>query len=587
MAVGEQLLIQMVVRMEDETKGAVASVTAGLRSMAGSAEQASGPFGRVAEIAAGIVAAQVLHRVADGIASTARAAIDAVGNYEALSFQLQALLAREQLLQDPTLSMRDAYASSAEAAKAFVGWVTQLALLSPFTEEDVAYIVRIGMSYGMSSEMAREMVQALANLGAATGLPADQMQRLGLALGQVQARGYLTGEEMRQLTNAGIGVDSIARAMGISINQVAEAIKGKQIAAEALLPALFSIINSDFGGAAEQMAFSWMGLRSTINDVAQITLRTLLGPALTEIKPLIVEFLTRLQDPNTIAQLTALGERLGVWVVDALKKLGEIVAFVKEHWDAFSGAITGVGIALGALAILGTVALAVGALSSPIVLIIGLAASLGAAWNTNWGGIRDKAEEVWGVLEPIFEGIGGWLKETFPNGLSSLVEYIKGFVSETGRAFKEAYHNVVDPLELAAEKIKEAFSALAGPIRSAADVIKNIFTSLHIPLPHVNVAWNWHGVGNIGLYVPSVSVDWYGSGLNAVVDRPTLIGVGEAGPERVVVTPLGRGRGGGTKQGSEGNSYVLHYYSLRPETGRADVEEAMRRFEWQVRMSYG
>lgn len=34
---------------------------------------------------------------------------------------------------------------------------------------------------------------------------------------------------------------------------------------------------------------------------------------------------------------------------------------------------------------------------------------------------------------------------------------------------------------------------------------------------------------------------WYASGLDTIIDRPTVIGVGEAGPERVTVTPAGRG----------------------------------------------
>jgi hypothetical protein len=39
---------------------------------------------------------------------------------------------------------------------------------------------------------------------------------------------------------------------------------------------------------------------------------------------------------------------------------------------------------------------------------------------------------------------------------------------------------------------------------------------------------------------------WYGNGLTGgVFTRPTMIGVGDRGPERVDVTPLRRGRGGG------------------------------------------
>lgn len=40
-----------------------------------------------------------------------------------------------------------------------------------------------------------------------------------------------------------------------------------------------------------------------------------------------------------------------------------------------------------------------------------------------------------------------------------------------------------------------------------------------------------------------LAAGWYGSGLDAVVSSPTLIGVGERGPERVSVIPLSRGGG--------------------------------------------
>jgi hypothetical protein len=47
----------------------------------------------------------------------------------------------------------------------------------------------------------------------------------------------------------------------------------------------------------------------------------------------------------------------------------------------------------------------------------------------------------------------------------------------------------------------------------------------------------------------SRSPHWYGSGLqDGIFDRPTIIGVGERGPERVDVTPLGSPRSGGQPQ---------------------------------------
>src|SRR5262249_26682104 len=49
---------------------------------------------------------------------------------------------------------------------------------------------------------------------------------------------------------------------------------------------------------------------------------------------------------------------------------------------------------------------------------------------------------------------------------------------------------------------------------------------------------------------------WYGRGLQGgIFNRPTLIGVGESGPERVDVTPLGQGRGGAAVQFGDIHGY--------------------------------
>jgi len=762
MALGREELIRMIVRMEDETQKAANSVAGNLRNMSGAAGQAAGPLQRIAEIAGGIVTAQIFMRLARGVANLARAAVDAVGDYEALSMQIATLLAREQMALDPTLSMAEALEEGAEGAQNMLGWVTELALLSPFSEEDVGYIVRIGMSYQMSSEMAQTMAQALADLGAATGLPKEQMRLLGLALGQVESKGKLTGEEMRQLTNAGIGVDMVAQAMGISVNDVAEAMSAGEIAADQLLPGLFAIIESDFGGSAERMALSWNGLRSTLGDIGRVTLRTVLGPALTEIKPLIVDFLTRLQDPAVQEQLAALGQKIGVVVAGALDVLSNAITFVIQHWEEFRAIIVAVTAVLGGLAVLSLVAMLVGALASPIALVIAGVAALALAWSQNWGGIQEKTEAVvswiqefirttwtniatdtdgiWAGIRTAIETVTGGIRDTIQTaietaqqwwqenheaiesaantiwgaiqqfigvtlgGIQGVIETVVGgitsfweenheliqtttetvltavssFVSgiltgiaafwdEHGAAILAVVSNTWSTIE---ETISIAINLVSGVIRTVmqiingdwdgawetirgvaetvwgsietivgntigsieatlgvwAGVLTGIWESIetttgdvwgrikdailtpveeakqavsdiigaiqgfidgitipHIPTPHISV---WTTPGPLGIPVPHVDVQWYARGVDAIFDQPTIIGVGEAGAERVTVTPLTGPRAGQPSGGGGGPTYILNYTAIREEPGREDAEEAMRRMEWYARMRY-
>ncbi len=106
---------------------------------------------------------------------------------------------------------------------------------------------------------------------------------------------------------------------------------------------------------------------------------------------------------------------------------GQLIPFIQTHGPAIKGALAGIGIAIGTVAIVvPIVAAVIAALTSPITLIIAAAALLGAAWATNWGGIRDKTAAVWAWLQPILLAIGKWLGENIPKAVQKISEFITG-----------------------------------------------------------------------------------------------------------------------------------------------------------------
>jgi len=68
--------------------------------------------------------------------------------------------------------------------------------------------------------------------------------------------------------------------------------------------------------------------------------------------------------------------------------------------------------------------------------------------------------------------------------------------------------------------------------------------------------------------------NWYGGGLHATVSRPTLIGVGERGPERVDVTPAGQARPGP----------LVHIENYNPRE-QADVMILAQQIDWRITAS--
>jgi tape measure domain-containing protein len=461
-----------------------------LRIVIQGVDNASGPIGKVnralgsmATIAGGIISAQVINRITQGIGDIAGAAFGATADFERLNMVLQTLAARELLNTGQATSMAEALGLAAPRAQELVKWVQQLAIKSPFTEGTVATIMQTAMGYGMASEMAQDLTRALANFSAGTGRTESQVELLGLALGQVYAKGKLTGEEMRQLTNAGIGVNEIARALGISVGEVATQMAKGQITAQRLLPALIAVMNKDFAGAAERMSTSWAGLASTWEDIKAIGLREFFAGTFAAIQPLAQQFVAIMSDPATMAKLREWGTVLGTHVAGALQMvtrlffafqqhgvpgilsllnlgpqanlfflqlyygirdaagivlgalrqaldwlsqnalplLNQALTFANQHWTELQGALTAVVAVFGvAMPVIGAVAAVVAALNLPLIAIIGTVALLGAAWAGNWGDIQGKTQAVWQAIEPVFNTVRGWLEENLPRALDWL-----------------------------------------------------------------------------------------------------------------------------------------------------------------------
>lgn len=139
---------------------------------------------------------------------------------------------------------------------------------------------------------------------------------------------------------------------------------------------------------------------------------------------------------------------------------------------------------------------------NPWIAILGAAVAAGVYLYKNWDTIKAKAIE---------------LKNKVVNTFSEF----KAKVVAQFNAIKDA---IINPIQSAIDKVKSIIDKIKGffPI-SVGNLLKGL------KLPHFSLT------GKFSLNPPSVphlSVDWYKTG--GIFDSPSLIGVGEAGPEAVV-----------------------------------------------------
>jgi TP901 family phage tail tape measure protein len=83
--------------------------------------------------------------------------------------------------------------------------------------------------------------------------------------------------------------------------------------------------------------------------------------------------------------------------------IGVVVEFVSTHAEAFKGALIAIGAAIAAAGIVAGILAVVGAVAAlvnPVTLVIAAVGALGAAWATDWNGIRTTTLEIIEWLKP-------------------------------------------------------------------------------------------------------------------------------------------------------------------------------------------
>ena len=154
------------------------------------------------------------------------------------------------------------------------------------------------------------------------------------------------------------------------------------------------------------------------------------------------------------------------------------------------------------LATVGPAIVGIIATLGPIILIIGAVVAAGVLLYKNWDVIKAKAI-------------------AFKDAVIKTFNDFKTKVTTTFNSIKDA---IVTPIQNAINKIKSIISTIKGwfPIN-----IGKIFSNLK--LPHFKLEGKF---SLKDMTVPKLSVDWYKTG--GIFDSPSVIGVGEAGPEAVV-----------------------------------------------------
>lgn len=286
-------------------------------------------------------------------------------------------------------------------------------------------------------------------------------------------------------------------------------------------------------GTAEEMQASMMAgfggsierLKSGIDVFA-----TSMGEALAPMLQIVIDKLQELTDWfNSLSPETQ----------TTIATIGVIVAAVGPLLVVIGALVSAIGSIMTASASLSAALAVITGPIGAIIIAIGLLVAAGVFLYENWDTIKEKVSEDWETLKAGVAGLRDDIVNAFENvktKITSIWNTLKTTLSNAWNSIKTSASSAFTSIK---NKITEPFEKAKTAVQQAIDTIKGLFP-LNIgkifgdlKLPHFKIEGGSapFGIGGKGK-APSIGIDWYANG--GIFDSPSIIGIGEAGPEAVV-----------------------------------------------------
>lgn len=247
---------------------------------------------------------------------------------------------------------------SADKANQMIGDLQKMAASTPFEFPDLQDGAKRMLAFGFSAESVIPTLTAVGDAAAGLGMSGSEgINRIVTALGQIQAKGKVSGEEMMQMTEAGIPAwDILAKSIGKTTAEVMKMGEQGVIPADKAIQALVAGMAERFPHMMEKQSKSFVGMLSTIRDNFNAVIGDIVKPGFEELTsdvlPNVVDTLDNfsqvMKKSGTAAAFkTILPEGVVDATVAASKAIGEGFALIRQHASLLTGGIVGLTTAFG------------------------------------------------------------------------------------------------------------------------------------------------------------------------------------------------------------------------------------------------
>jgi tape measure domain-containing protein len=212
---------------------------------------------------------------------------------------------------------------SAQLATAHLKELQAFAIKTPFQFEELIDASQRMQALGFEADQVLPILTDVGNAVAAAGGGAERLDRVVLALSQMQSKGKVATQEMNQLAEAGIpGWRILEQQLGRSRAELVKMVEQGQISSAVFLEAFQKFSQQNFGGLMEKQAKTFSGAMSNIKDATLLTASTALAPLFEKLTQTALEI-----------------GRIGGGLTEAASGLARLTSAV----GVFAGAVSGLG----------------------------------------------------------------------------------------------------------------------------------------------------------------------------------------------------------------------------------------------------
>jgi tape measure domain-containing protein len=147
-----------------------------------------------------------------------------------------------------------------EKAEKQMAWMKEYSKQTPFNYEAIDATATSLMGMGLELKDVNKWLPTLGDASSVLGGGADTVNGLGMALGQMNAKGKVSAEEMQQLAERGVNAwQMLADGMGMTQGEVRKLSEDGKLLAKDALPLIYEGMQKTFGGGTANLMKSTTG----------------------------------------------------------------------------------------------------------------------------------------------------------------------------------------------------------------------------------------------------------------------------------------------------------------------------------------